>query len=231
MLRLYCRRSLKNQDACDKKPNVESSLKDDEAGLNVCLHCFNGGCVGDRNHALLHFQRYGHALALNIRRTPKQVQVSNCAPSNPPVRVSEWQVLIQNSLIKRDEPPPKMSKLAIAAETDEDRYNVETSVVCYACPLDNVDKSTAKLSTVIDGVMNAMSFTKREEVKAWEQEFVPCEHTLCLVQADAGDLGSKGTVHIILSNSAKTDRCNLSRHQPVLGMRFEGKPVDLPGVW
>ncbi|EPS31280.1 hypothetical protein PDE_06235 [Penicillium oxalicum 114-2] len=140
---------------------------DDEAGLNVCLHCFNGGCVGDRNHALLHFQRYGHALALNIRRTPKQVQ--------------------------RDEPPPKMSKLAIAAETDEDRYNVETSVVCYACPLDNVDKSTAKLSTVIDGVMNAMSFTKREEVKAWEQEFVPCEHTLCLVQADAGDLGSKDT--------------------------------------
>ncbi|KAJ5475056.1 Ubiquitin carboxyl-terminal hydrolase 14 [Penicillium diatomitis] len=136
---------------------------DDEAGLNVCLHCFNGGCAGDRNHGLLHFQRYGHALALNIRRTPK----------------------------KRDEPPQKVSKLAIAAETDEDRYNVATSVICYACPSENVDKNTGNIPVVIDGVMNAMSFTKREEVKAWEQEFVPCEHTLCLVQADMGDAGTK----------------------------------------
>lgn len=44
----------------------------------------------------------------------------------------------------------------------------------------------------IDGVLNAMSFSKREEVKAWEQEFVPCEHTLCLNQHDSRHIGSKG---------------------------------------
>ena len=40
--------------------------------------------------------------------------------------------------------------------------------------------------------MNAMTFSKREEVKAWEQEFVPCEHTLCLVQQEIEDADSKG---------------------------------------
>lgn len=40
--------------------------------------------------------------------------------------------------------------------------------------------------------MNAMTFSKKEEVKAWEQEFVPCEHTLCLVQQDIENPESKG---------------------------------------
>lgn len=40
--------------------------------------------------------------------------------------------------------------------------------------------------------MTAMTFSKREEVKAWEQEFVPCEHTLCLTQQDIENVESKG---------------------------------------
>ncbi|KAL4885391.1 hypothetical protein BJY04DRAFT_147204 [Aspergillus karnatakaensis] len=129
---------------------------DDESGLNVCLYCFNGGCSGSRDHARLHYERFGHPLALNIRRTRKQVQ--------------------------REEPPHKISKLAINAETDEDRYYTRTRVMCYACGQDDVDKSNSKLQLVIDGVMNAITYSKKEEIKAWEQEFVPCEHTLGLVQ-------------------------------------------------
>ncbi|KAJ5326111.1 Ubiquitin carboxyl-terminal hydrolase 14 [Penicillium brevicompactum] len=142
---------------------------DDDAGLNVCLQCFNGGCAGDRNHGLLHYKRFGHPLALNIKRTPKKVQ--------------------------RDEPPPKISKLAIAAETDEDRYDVATSVVCYACPEDSVNKTDGNLPAVIEGVMTAMTHSKKEEVKAWEQEFVPCEHTLCLVQQDSLKASSTDSNH------------------------------------
>lgn len=40
--------------------------------------------------------------------------------------------------------------------------------------------------------MNAMTFSKKEEVKAWEQEFVPCEHTLCLVQQDTTQAAATG---------------------------------------
>lgn len=93
---------------------------------------------------------------------------------------------------QRDEPPPKISKLAIAAETEEDRYDIVTSVTCYSCAHTDVDKTCGKLPAVIDGVMTAMTFSKREEVKAWEQEFVPCEHTLCLVQEEVENADSKG---------------------------------------
>ncbi|OXV06751.1 hypothetical protein Egran_05482 [Elaphomyces granulatus] len=127
---------------------------DDPLGLNVCLSCFNGGCAGERNHAYLHYQRTGHPLVLNIKRTRKKIQ--------------------------RDEPPQKISKLAIAAETEEDRFDTTTKVICYECHEDDIDKSVGKLSSVVDGVMKALTFSKREEVKAWEQEFIPCEHTLCL---------------------------------------------------
>lgn len=50
-------------------------LKDSAGGLNVCLHCFNGGCTGTKNHGALHNRRSTHPLALNIRRTRKSVQV------------------------------------------------------------------------------------------------------------------------------------------------------------
>ncbi|KAJ5650032.1 uncharacterized protein N7484_003755 [Penicillium longicatenatum] len=151
---------------------------DNDSGLNVCLHCFNGGCTGDRDHALLHHQRFGHTLALNIRRTPKQVQ--------------------------RDEPPPKISKLAITAETDDDRYDISTSVTCYLCAKQDIDKTIGNLPAVINGVMTAMTFSKREEVKAWEQEFVPCEHTLCLTQQHIQNVESK--------DSSQCSSCDLKEN-------------------
>jgi len=64
---------------------------DDPAGLEVCLYCFNGGCTSERSHSILHVSATNHPLVLNIKRTRKQ--------------------------IRRDEPPPKVTKLAIAAET------------------------------------------------------------------------------------------------------------------
>lgn len=55
-----------------------------------------------------------------------------------------------------------------------------------------MDKSSGNLPSVIEGVMKALTFSKREEVKAWEQEFVPCEHTLCLVQDSPKQIASQG---------------------------------------
>ncbi|XRM37833.1 ubiquitin C-terminal hydrolase Ubp14 [Aspergillus tubingensis] len=147
---------------------------DDEHGLNVCLTCFNGGCAGDRNHAFLHYERCSHPLALNIRRSRKKVQ--------------------------RDEPPQKISKLAIAAETDEDRYDTKTRVVCYPCRQSDLDASRGRLPAVIDGVMKAMTFSKREEVKAWEQEFIPCEHTINLIQGASRQIESKELVQCSMCN-------------------------------
>ncbi|KAI2624475.1 ubiquitin carboxyl-terminal hydrolase 14 [Xylaria nigripes] len=140
---------------------------DNPEGLDVCLQCFNGGCPGDRVHSQLHYATQSHPLALNIRRTRK--------------------------VVVKDEPPTKMTKLAIAAETEADRYDITTTVKCHEC-VKELDKTHAALAPVIDGILKANTFARQEEVKAWEQEMTSCEHILLLQQEqsrkiESGDLG------------------------------------------
>ncbi|KAH8887888.1 ubiquitinyl hydrolase [Thozetella sp. PMI_491] len=142
---------------------------DDPTGLDVCLQCFNGGCAGDRNHAKTHNALFSHPLALNIRRTRK--------------------------VVVRDEPPLKMSKLAIAAETEADRYDVALSVKCYACERTDLDTADPKLAPVVEGIMSANTFSRKEEVKAWEQELTSCEHVLLLQQSEPRKIESQNLGH------------------------------------
>ncbi|KAH0131202.1 ubiquitin thiolesterase, partial [Aureobasidium melanogenum] len=95
----------------------------------------------------------------------------------------------------RDEPPQKMSKLAINAETEEDRFDTVSTVKCFECGNNHLDKSQGNLAAVVDGVLKANTFAKQEEVKAWEQEMVPCEHTLCLEQEAARQIHSQALGH------------------------------------
>lgn len=145
---------------------------DNSTGLDVCLYCFNGGCTGDNQHAGLHQATRSHPLVLNIKRTRKNVV--------------------------RDEPPQKISKLAIAAETEADRYDYTTTVRCYECNVEDVDKSAGKLPAVVEGVMKANTFSRQEEVKAWEQEFTSCEHILTLQQEAPRKIQSQDLGHCSL---------------------------------
>lgn len=88
-----------------------------------------------------------------------------------------------------------MSKLAIAAETETDRYDTTTRVKCYECGDDDVDKSAGKLPDIVDAVLKANTFAKQEEVKAWELELTACEHTLCLEQEPARNIDSQKLGH------------------------------------
>ena len=69
----------------------------------------------------------------------------------------------------RDEPPPKMSKLAIAAETEADRYDTALAAKCLECNTE-LDIAGPKLAPIVDGIIKANTFSRNEEVKAWEQE-------------------------------------------------------------
>jgi ubiquitin carboxyl-terminal hydrolase 5/13 len=88
-----------------------------------------------------------------------------------------------------------MTKLSIAAETETDRYDTTTTVKCYECGVDEVDKSTGKLPELVDAVLKANTFARQEEVKAWEQEMTACEHTLCLEQDTARQIESQSLGH------------------------------------
>ncbi|KAJ4423622.1 ubiquitin C-terminal hydrolase Ubp14 [Gnomoniopsis sp. IMI 355080] len=128
---------------------------DDKDGLNVCLQCFNGACVGSRQHSALHAALRSHPLVLNIRRERK--------------------------LVTRDEPPQKITKLAIAAEKDEDKYDQTIYVKCLECDA-NIDTAHPKIAPVVDGILTSNTFSRKEEIKAWEQELTACEHILTLQQ-------------------------------------------------
>ena len=91
-------------------------------------------------------------------------------------------------IVDRQEPPAKMSKLAIAAESEDDHYDIHTYIKCLECGLSSKDSdvlkasSSSKLDRVVSGIMTATTYSRKEEVKAWEQELTPCEHTLLLQQ-------------------------------------------------
>lgn len=118
-----------HRDECTQCFDDQDGLE----GIDVCLTCFNGGCVGneDRNHAALHHSKTGHNLVVNVKRVPK-----------PKPMASE-----------QDDVPSKPKKLAIAAETEADRYDFITTPKCLACQdkelprTDKVSKEGASIAS------------------------------------------------------------------------------------
>ncbi|KAJ1030367.1 hypothetical protein NDA16_001276 [Ustilago loliicola] len=159
--------------------------QDEPNGIDVCLLCFNGGCNGnkDREHSRLHFEKTQHALVLNIRRTRRLT---------PPKAEGEA--------------PSMPTKLAIAAESDADKYDYHTVPRCLACDPSGPGKDlpvTDKLDEVIRGAMTAMSSAQQSEVKAWEEEIVSCQHTRELVQPGE-------PTKLELSSLASCGKCELT---------------------
>lgn len=58
-----------------------------------------------------------------------------------------------------------------------------------------MDQSSGRLPAVIDGVMKANTFSRQEEVKAWEQEMTSCEHILTLSQEPKRQIQSQDLGH------------------------------------
>ncbi|KAK9453043.1 hypothetical protein V1511DRAFT_115479 [Dipodascopsis uninucleata] len=140
-------------------------------GLDVCLSCFNGGCESpDRNHSRVHYLLSQHPFVLNIKRRP-------------------------NPKKQREESPAKIAKLHIPAESEDDKYEVFTVVKCLGCNGLELDKGHPAFTEVVDGVMNALSASKQSEVKAWEEEITPCEHTLCVEQSESKILADQELAH------------------------------------
>ncbi|KAI9031682.1 hypothetical protein CLU79DRAFT_694306, partial [Phycomyces nitens] len=146
-------------------------------GIDVCLTCFNGGCAEtEQCHANSHYNTNRHPLAVNIRRR------------------------IVSEKPKRDgsPPPQKISKLAIVPDSETIKYEFLTKVRCRACPGVQVPKdATPELNTIVEAILATLSSAKQSEVKAWEEEIYPCEHTLCLAQDPPKKLEAQDLAHCL----------------------------------
>ena len=145
---------------------------DDYGGIYVCLHCFNGGCGGDRDHGIEHAKQLNHPLAVSIQRKRKAPPEREDGPS-----------------------PAKITKLEVPAETYEDKYDTTYSIMCLECAVQIPEEG--KVGAAAAGIMSANTYAQQEEIKAWELELTICDHTAFLEQEPAreipsGDLGHCG---------------------------------------
>jgi len=81
--------------------------------------------------------------------------------------------------------------LAIAPETEADRYDTTLTVKCLDCGISDIDKADPAIAPVIQAVMSANTFSRKEEVKAWEQELTSCEHILMMQQGEPRQIASQ----------------------------------------
>ncbi|KAF9526811.1 hypothetical protein CPB83DRAFT_857268 [Crepidotus variabilis] len=152
--------------------------QDSPLGIDVCLDCFNGGCLDPiRHHASTHVHKTNHPFTLNIRRTKK-----------PPKKSERGD----------EEPPAKMTKLAIIEEKDSDKYDTHTTLKCWKCDPNNglVLSSSQTDSALVQSILTAHSSSTQSEIKAWEEELEPCKHTLTLSPSpSASPIASAALAH------------------------------------
>ncbi|KAK0708668.1 hypothetical protein B0H67DRAFT_648700 [Lasiosphaeris hirsuta] len=79
--------------------------------------------------------------------------------------------------------------------TEADRYETVLTVKCLECGVDSIDRFDPVIAPVVAAVMSANTFSRKEEVKAWEQELTSCEHILCLQQGEPRKIASQDLGH------------------------------------
>ncbi|KAG6877839.1 hypothetical protein C0992_009164 [Termitomyces sp. T32_za158] len=116
-------------------------------GIEVCLSCFNGACSEPvKHHAQTHISRLGHKFTLNVKRKPR--------PSSQ--RTGD------------EEPPTKITKLAIVDKDEDDMYETSVVVKCWACEPERGHRT-----------MRSFSAAHQAEIQSWRW-VPPCVHTLTL---------------------------------------------------
>ena len=100
------------------------------------------------------------------------------------------------------EPPAKMTKLAIVEEREEDKYEHILALRWYRTAQEPVQISPTDMASItaaephikalLDGVMHSLSSGRQATVQAWEEELLPCEHTLTLSQLATGHIPPSG---------------------------------------
>lgn len=79
-----CTQCFDNQVRKQGCPSTLRSLtisQDGPEGIDVCLSCFNGGCLSEeRHHARTHAEKTGHIWTLNVKRSRMEASPKRVSP-------------------------------------------------------------------------------------------------------------------------------------------------------
>ncbi|KAJ3034419.1 hypothetical protein HDV00_005039 [Rhizophlyctis rosea] len=118
-------------------------------------------------------------------------------------------------------PPAKITKLEIVEDREEDMFDFITTVKCYACGGQELDRTQDGLPAVIDSVMMALSAKRQSEVKSWSEELTSCTHTENLAQEEAKTLQSQH-IHCYICQEDRIDP-HLGKHLLNFGINVESQ--------
>ncbi|KAG7720627.1 hypothetical protein KL949_001885 [Ogataea haglerorum] len=139
----------------------------DKNGLDICMHCFQAFSRDGLHYTHQHAQFFSHSLYLNYRKIPRKQAERN------------------------SEQPLKMVKLEIKEQTEDELFETKTQIYCAEID-QTVDYPSegipSQIATCAAAILKATSSGKKQEIKAWEQEIVPCQHAFDIEQKPLAEL-------------------------------------------
>ena len=106
----------------------------------------------------------------------------------------------------KSEEPKQITKLAIGkpggADFSGDEWEQILEVKCLICKKSFEYEKDETIKSLVTSILNAASENQKDDIKAWEMEIFPCEHTLTLVQNEGIKIAEKSI--------AKCNDCDLS---------------------
>ncbi|EGW33266.1 uncharacterized protein SPAPADRAFT_66248 [Spathaspora passalidarum NRRL Y-27907] len=148
------------------------TAENNDLGLDIDLKTYRAySRTPSHNYTKENFLRTGNYLYLNIKKTLKPQEQRDRLLYDHNGRSS-----------------PKIQKLEVKDVSDEDYYNTTISV--YDIKEDKLhprESLSPEFNRLIDEILTANSSNRQDEIKQWEQEILPCEHSIDVQQFEIGD--------------------------------------------
>lgn len=140
--------------------------ENNDSGLDTCLQCFQSFSRGEINHTKKHYDDSKHSTFLNVVKVLKPETERNQFPTS-----------------EEGERQQKIAKLEIKDTKEEDLYDITKSLYCLECDLSfELSELSQNVQSLIEEVMKSNSSAREDDIKAWEQEIFPCEHSVDIQQ-------------------------------------------------
>lgn len=140
--------------------------ENNKLGLDVCMSCYQAFArAPQKNYTSEHYSEQRHPLYVNIVKTLK--------PESERLKRDS-----DEASVETDGSKVKQPKLEVQEQKETDLYDIHTSI--YVAPLDksaSIEESPEPASLLAKLILSANSAEKNDEIKAWENEVYPCEHS------------------------------------------------------
>ncbi|GEQ71156.1 hypothetical protein JCM33374_g4837 [Metschnikowia sp. JCM 33374] len=144
------------------------SAENNALGLDVCMTCFQAfSRAVHKDYTAEHYSHKRHPLFVNIKKQLKR----------KPEPASED----EDNDIEEGNARHKVPKLEIVEEKESDLYDISTSI--YVAPLADsveIDLCSSAVQKLANEILSANSASVTDDIKAWESQVFPCEHSLAL---------------------------------------------------